>query len=58
MVKIAYFFLNSVFYRCAFKVFHLVNRFVVLEAEFQEVICCGKGCIQAVAAKEGLNEVN
>lgn len=32
-------------------------RFMLLEAEFKEMSCCGKGCIQAVAAEEGSNEV-
>jgi len=32
-------------------------RFMLLEAEFKEISCCGKGWIQAVAAEEGSNEV-
>ncbi|KAK7131759.1 hypothetical protein R3I93_018351 [Phoxinus phoxinus] len=32
------------------------QRFMLLEAEFKEIPCCGKSCIQAVAAEEGSNE--
>ncbi|KAK7131758.1 hypothetical protein R3I93_018351 [Phoxinus phoxinus] len=46
------------FYKCDVTDFnqYCQDRFMLLEAEFKEIPCCGKSCIQAVAAEEGSNE--